>query len=69
VGLTAALTIGIGNAAAAGQCPGLVASPIFAPNCNNLSGGEARAVGGNGGDGGNAHAKGGNGGGILSLLG
>jgi hypothetical protein len=68
VGLTAALTIGIGNAAAAGQCPGLVASPIFAPNCNNLTSGEARAVGGNG-DGGNAPAKGGNGGGILSLPG
>ena len=48
---------------------GTGASPIFAPDCNNLSCGEALAVGGNGGDGGNAPAKGGNGGGILSLLG
>ena len=68
MGLTAALTIGIGNAAVRANARDWSLSDLRArlqqPQC-----GEALAVGGNGGDGGNAPAKGGNGGGILSLLG
>ena len=63
LGGTAALTIGVGNAAA--QCGGAnISAGIIAPigtNCNNTSGGNADADGGHGGHGGNG-GSGGNGG-------
>jgi hypothetical protein len=57
VGTMGTLTLGVDQASAQdinfrGQCPGLISVTIVAPTCNNTSGGDAQAAGGNGGNGG-----------------
>ncbi len=52
LGMMGALTLGVDDASA--QCAGsLIILPIASPSCNDTTGGDARAAGGNGGNGGN----------------